>query len=125
MKLELKGLVDWGGIIGQSAFDPTNCSVRLWVDIGVEDEVGANQFDLQVVTPTFLNSCGKAIWGKSLLVVPVFTWENVEREIEELIAGVPAQNWEEAVKMLTRFMRWEYEGMEGSDKTVLIPFPGQ
>ncbi|MES2474862.1 MAG: Imm8 family immunity protein [Verrucomicrobiota bacterium] len=125
MRLELKGLVDWGGIIDQPAFDPKNCSVPLWVDVGIDDEEGANQFDLQVVTPTFLSSCEKSTWGQSLLVVPVFTWENVEREIEELIAGIPAKNWDDAVKMLTRFMHWEYEGMEGSDQTVLVPFPGQ
>lgn len=125
MKLEIKRLIDWGGITEKPSFDPQNCSVRLWVDIGVDDEIGANQFDLQVVTPAFLSDCGNPTWGKGILVVPVFIWEDVEREIEKLVAGIPAKTWDDAVKMLVRFMHWEYEGVEDSDGTTMVPFPGR
>lgn len=111
MKLQIKALINPEGTTEQPSFDPKNCSVRLWVEIGFAGDGGADKFSLQVVTPAFLRDCGNPIWGTDVLVVPVFIWDDVEREIEKLLAGISATTWEDAVKILSRYMYWEYEGM--------------
>lgn len=93
-------------------FNPRLCSVRVSVDIGVHDEDWVNYFYIQVVTPEYLSSCGKSMWGRSLLVIQIFTWDEVERMIEEFVTGISTESWDDAVKILTRYLDWEYEGME-------------
>ncbi|MEY4245592.1 MAG: Immunity protein 8 [Verrucomicrobiota bacterium] len=51
------------------------------------------------------------MWGKSLLIVQIFSWNDVEEAIEEFLAEISTESWEDAVKILTRYMDWEYEGM--------------
>jgi hypothetical protein len=111
LKLVLRGLGDHGGYTEQVDFDPANCSVRVSVDIGVDGQEWANYFHVQVVTLEFLTSVPAPMWGKSLLIVQIFSWNDVEEAIEEFLAEISTESWEDAVKILTRYMDWEYEGM--------------
>lgn len=122
MKLLLKGIGDHWGTTAQSNFDPKNCSVRISVDIESDENNGSAFYYLQVVTTDYLFSSQKSIWGKSVLVVQLFSWDEIEREIGRLISEISSDTWENSVKILSRYMDWEYEGMKGADGHILIPF---
>jgi len=111
MQPHIASLGDYGGFIERSTFDPKNCSVWITVEIGLGEGNGADQFNVQVVTPEYLRLCKKPMWGKSILIVESFTWEEVEESIRELLSGISADNWDDATKILTRYMNWEFDGM--------------
>jgi hypothetical protein len=116
MKLKITGMGDHWGETDQPDFDPDVCSVRISVDIGIDgQEEGVNFFYIQVVTPTYLQTHGSPRWGKGILVVNAFDWDEVERLIEEQVAGITAGTWDEAVRTLSHYLDWEYEGMRSVD----------
>lgn len=112
MKYIVKGIGDHLGITDQSDFDPKICSVRIAVDIGPELEGGVNFFYIQVVTYAYLTYSKKPTWGKHLLIVDLFCWEEIEQIIKDLVIGISSEDWAEFTRILTQYMEWEYDDMQ-------------
>lgn len=93
MHPHIKRLADYGGFTERLTFDPENCSIWITAEIGFGESEGADQFHVQVVTFDYLQSCNSPMWGESVLMVKVFTWEKVESFIENLLARVSTDSW--------------------------------
>lgn len=110
MQPRIESLCDDGGFTERLTFDPANCAVWVTVTVGF-GEGGGDLFTVQVVTSDYVKSCDKPLWGNNLLIIDNFTWEDVETAIHDMLSGISAENWEHAANQLSRYMRWEYEGM--------------
>ena len=111
MNPHIDRLCDEGGFIDRPTFDPWNCSVWITIEIGFEAGSGADRFHLQVATKQYLKSCNKPQWGKSMLIVERFGWDEIEKSVGDLLSGISTDNWEDAAKTLSRYMDWEFDGM--------------
>ncbi len=91
---------------------PDHCRVALWAHIGEKGKKGADDFGLTVLTPKWLQSSGEALWGRSCLILPEFSWEGVERELSVLLRSVKESSWA-AAGVLGDKLSWEYAGYPG------------
>lgn len=51
----------------------------------------------------------RAFWCRAMLILPRFTWEEVERALNQMVRGTGAPTWEGNAERLNRFVRWEFE----------------
>lgn len=121
MNMEIKAIFEMAGTTENLCFDPVNCSVLVSVEIGPEFEDGANRFDLNVLTHEYLRLIRGNLWGRALLIIDRFEWTEVSKIIEDLVAGISVNTWEDGVKILSLYMDWEYAGAANSTGKILVP----
>jgi hypothetical protein len=78
--------------------DPECCFVLMFADIGQRGSAGADQFNFHVVTPRYLSENPEVRWGRAYLLMPAFSWSEVTRMLERLVANTNAQDWRGAAK---------------------------
>lgn len=88
--------------------NPTDCAVLVQAMIGPVDGPGEESFDFLVVTPDALKRLAPR-WGRGLLVLPAFSWDQVRRHVERLVAQCGDDSWANATQRLSRFADWEFE----------------
>jgi hypothetical protein len=98
--------------------DPENCSVVLNAAIGPQDSPGAENFAFTVVTPRYLADHSDARWGRGLLVVDVFSWQEVTHMVERLLAHASGSTWGEVAAKLNHELLWEFDNYTPSMEAV-------
>jgi hypothetical protein len=85
-------------------------SLRLLLRIGLEDSVGADNFDLFICTPEWL--C-KHRWLPELmrhtLLVRKYDLDEIKKTITDYIDQCEGEDWVEIAQKLSRVFAWEYE----------------
>ncbi|MFN0318406.1 MAG: Imm8 family immunity protein [Burkholderiales bacterium] len=112
MRIELKGIFSPELNAPHTLDDPECCAVFMYADIGTQGEPGADTFNFTVITPAFLAKNPEVRWGHGYLLMPAFSWREVERMVSRLVSGVSVENWEDAAKQLTRYMEWEFDNYQ-------------
>jgi len=95
--------------VGALPSDPSNCAVLVQAMIGPIDKPGEESFDFLVVTPSALESLAPR-WGRALLVLKRFSWEEVHRHVDRIVAQCQRDSWQDAAQNLSRWMDWEFDG---------------
>ncbi|MCG1041482.1 immunity 8 family protein [Mycetohabitans sp. B8] len=84
--------------------------LNLHLCIGLIDKSGADNFELYVCTPEWLN---KAIWepkwGRYLLIVQEYDLLIIEEFIRGYIEQCDGADWNAIVAKLARMFAWEFE----------------
>ena len=98
--------------------DPSDCWIRINLDIGPTGSPGADTFRFVACTPRALQeklAKSRFVWGPDLLIVSRFDWPQVEAVVGELVASVAGQasDWDEFVRLFGRHASWEFEAHEG------------
>ena len=96
--------------------DPEDCSVFLQASIGPKGEEGAEVFAFSVVTPAFLARAPLPRWGHGLLLVQVFSWQDIDRSLERLLSHAHRNTWPEVAAVLNQQMGWEFENYQARTK---------
>ena len=109
MQIELRGIFSPELNEPELPDDPKCCVVFMSADIGSAGSAGSDQFNFHVVTPAYLMQHPEVRWGQGYLLMPEFSWEEVTRMLERLVAGGSAANWEAAVQKLCRYLEWEFD----------------
>ncbi len=109
MKAELKGLTSPDLTKPHTPHDTGFCAVLMEADIGPKGSKGAEIFNFVVVTPRWLEANDECRWGKGYLLLPEFSWQEVERMLGRLVSGASGESWEEIANSLNKFMDWEFE----------------
>lgn len=88
--------------------DPVDCAVRLRIVVGPlgAPEVESEAFVFTAVTPAHLAHIAGATWGRGLVCLPVFAWNDLGQAIAELLARVSRPSWSEVVAELTKELQW-------------------
>ena len=89
--------------------DPARCLVAVTARIGPAGGEAGDNFHFMVGTPSGLAQEGYTGWGTTLLVLPEFSWQAVERAIERLLAQCAGPSWEAVAVALSKHLQWEYE----------------
>lgn len=80
--------------------------------IGPDGDEGEESFDVQVVTPAWLEqryaSDGLA-GGDGRLLVFEYDWSLIESYLRKRVAGCEGKDWQEVAAKLSRFSHWEFE----------------
>lgn len=92
--------------------DPDCCQVFIEAEIGPQEDEGAEMFSFCVVTPQYLQKEGVTRWGKGLLVVNSFTWQEAENRLTKLLSHCPGQTWGEVARKLNLVLNWEFENYQ-------------
>lgn len=95
--------------IGVLPADPSDCAVLVQAMIGPDDAPGEESFDLLVVTPAALERLAPR-WGRGLLVLKQFSWDEVRRHVDRLVAQCQERSWPDAARQLARWTDWEFDG---------------
>jgi len=90
--------------------NPKNCSIFLEAGIGSGEVEGADIFGFTVVTPAFVAKCQEKRWGRGYLLLPEFTWEEVEQALSRLLSHCVGASWQEIAGKLNRELLWEFDG---------------
>ncbi|QLC74118.1 hypothetical protein LPB260_25820 [Pseudomonas sp. LPB0260] len=89
--------------------EPDCCAILMHADIGTMGHEGADYFTFTVITPKFLEKWPETRWGRSYLLMPEFSWPEVERMVSGLVSAISADSWENAANQLCKYMEWEFE----------------
>lgn len=80
--------------------------------IGPDDGEGEEAFDVQVVTPAWLEQryAGDGLaGGDGRLLVFGYDWPRIESYLRKRVAACGGNDWQEVAAKLSRFSRWEFE----------------
>jgi hypothetical protein len=109
MRIELKRLFSTEITPPEIPEDPTCCSVLIYADIGEAGKESADQFNFLIVTPLFLLAHPDVQWGKGYLLMPEFSWAEIENRVQQLVSSISADSWDEATNKLSKYLEWEFE----------------
>ena len=89
--------------------DPGKCMVFLQAEIGPSNQPGAELFSFLVATPGGLEGIELPRWGRGLLIVREFSWEQVNQSLSRLLAHAQAPTWAEVAAKLGKELQWEFD----------------
>ncbi|MEM9789695.1 MAG: Imm8 family immunity protein [Planctomycetota bacterium] len=99
--------------------EPWNAHAWFQVDVGIEDQEGADYFQVLVATPLAFQRIKHELDDKRVLLVDEMTVPSILQGIHDLVEDATASTWQQTAINLSKHMHWEYEGMAGS------PVPSQ
>ena len=88
--------------------DTGDCCVLFQASIGPKNGDAEEIFTFEVVTPRYLERSGLPRWGRGLLVVESFAWENVIAALAALLAQSQRDSWEDTIEALNHEMQWSF-----------------
>jgi hypothetical protein len=91
---------------------PHNFCRWIHLDIGYADETACASFSIGVCSFTWLAhqySNEGPRWGRHLLIVGQYNYEEIKKAIEERVQLCQRDTWEEALPLLCRYFAWEFE----------------
>ncbi len=112
---EIKNIVSIDLGDGELPANIEDCAICCDVDIGIKGKEGADIFQVTIVTPKFLAHDVREEgyrWGKGYLIVDSFSWEAVERALEQLLSQSSGSSWIEVAKKLNKVLDWEFANLE-------------
>ncbi len=72
---------------------------------------GSNMFYVTLATPEALrkNSDNLVLVKNRTIVISEYHWDNIHKEILEILNECSRENWNESCTVLQRYFQWEYE----------------
>jgi len=93
--------------------DPATFALTLRIRIGLENDVGADDFECCVCTPRWLQQVvWEPKWGRHLLIVREFNLVAIEHHIHEYVKECSGNDWISIARMVARVLAWEFEDYE-------------
>jgi hypothetical protein len=89
--------------------DVTHCCVSIVAKIGPSDSEGGDYFYFSAATPSALAESRTFGWGRGVLIIESFSWANVERSVQRLLAHAARESWQEVALALNRELLWEFD----------------
>lgn len=108
MHLEIKSIFSIELDKGEEPESPKCCCVSIRAQIGIRGKEASEQFNFYAITPEFLLESPEVRWGRGYLLLPEFSWNEVERMLERLISGISVDSWQDAALRLNNYLEWEF-----------------
>ena len=110
MKAEVKGVFsDSFNPVEYSPADRSNFFITLRLAIGGVGHNGADDFELNVCTPSWLMAAGGEQWGRFLLIVDCYDYQRIVDAINGYVNGCEGLTWSDVATKLSRMFQWEFE----------------
>ena len=96
------------------AYRPPGAAFALLVQmlIGPDGSEGEESFDVQVVTPAWLEqryASDGLVAGDHRLIVLDYDWSRIETYLRKRVAACQGKDWDEVAGRISRFAQWEFE----------------
>lgn len=92
--------------------NPRSVALAMCLTIGWDDDVGADDFRVYVVTSDLRSSLPRR--SNAWVYVDVFKWHDVLASLLNILVKCERGTWDDSVRELRRCFDWEYEGMAGT-----------
>lgn len=107
---------------------PDNFEVSMSLDIGSEDEIGADIFQVTFCTPKWLEeNCGELeiFIPRFNLIVQKYDYPAFLKKLNEICKMCEGKDWNECGLKLSRYFMWEFEDYEewGKDPKGMLNRP--
>jgi Immunity protein 8 len=84
------------------------------VSIGTVDTDAADDFQIFICTPTWLDSYVEnekdcAVWGRHMLIVREYNLERIKASVARLVSRCSGNDWATVAEKLGRYAAWEFE----------------
>ncbi|MCU1731804.1 MULTISPECIES: immunity 8 family protein [unclassified Pseudomonas] len=87
-----------------------NFSLSLRIRVGLDCTQGADDFELFVCTPKWLEeTVWEARWGRGLLIVQKYNFSTINGLIHEYVSRCEGDSWETIVVQLGKVFSWEFD----------------
>ncbi len=94
--------------------NPACFFLNLRIRIGSDETSGADDFELGVCTPEWLNqSVWEPRWGRHLMIVREFDLSAIEKYIRDYVDTCNGTDWNLIAGKLGRVFAWEFEDYQG------------
>ena len=88
--------------------------LNLRIRIGSDETSSADDFELSVCTPEWLNQAvWEPRWGRHLLIVREYDLSAIEKCIRDYVDRCNGSNWNSIAGKLARVLAWEFEDYQG------------
>ena len=91
---------------------PNNCAILIEIDIGLKGEEGADIFYFTAITPKAIAEHPEKRWGRGYLIMPIFSWGEIKKSLENLLMHCSGEDWNEISSKLSKELHWEYENYQ-------------
>jgi len=114
MRAELKSVsADEVDVSSYAPEEPGCFFIVLLLRIGTEDSNSADNFEISVCTPQWLEkNVWEPRWGRHLLIVREFDYQKIVSVIVDSISRCDGESWMEIAGKLSRLYAWEFEGYQ-------------
>jgi len=94
--------------------DISNFGTWIRVTIGTSGSPAADDFEILVCTPTWLDSYIEGekdgvAWGRHMLIVSHYDVDKIKRAVERLVSRCTSDDWATTAQKIGRFAQWEFE----------------
>lgn len=87
-----------------------NFSLSLRIRIGLDCSQGADDFELLICTPKWLEeTVWEACFGRGLLIVREYNFSIINEFINDYVSSCEGDSWEAIVMRLVRVFSWEFD----------------
>lgn len=85
-------------------------SLSLRIRIGLDCTDGADDFEILVCTPKWLEeTVWETRWGKGLMIVREYNFSAINDFIYDYVSRCDGDSWEKIVMQLTKVFYWEFD----------------
>lgn len=111
MRAVIKGIFSDEHNLDELASGRLTClSSTLRIKIGPENNPSADDFELFVCTPDWINkNVFEPRWGRHMLIVREFNLEAITSLIEDYLDKCEGDCWNSIANKIARLMAWEFE----------------
>ena len=99
---------------GVSPPDPDDCAILIEIQVGPKGVDGGDLFQFVATTPAYLVEHSERRWGRGYLILPSFSWAEVEDAVAKLIARSARSSWQEVGAELNKELQWEFDNYRGA-----------
>jgi len=115
LRIEIKSLYSYDlKVAGKDLpADVHDFCVDINLDVGIKDSDGSDQFRVTVCSPSWLVRSmepGEYRFGRGLLILREFDWQQVEEALAKLLGSCSRENWELTAAEISKYLSWEFEG---------------
>lgn len=111
MQAIIKGI--YNDVLDVATYCPENSdnfSLSLRIRIGLDCTQGADDFELFICTPKWLEEAvWEARWGRGLLIVREYDFSNINGLIQDYVNRCEGDSWETIVTQLSKVFSWEFD----------------
>ena len=106
---EIKSIISTEYDYGALPEDLEDGEVSIDVEIGIKGQEGADIFYLTAITPKAISGRPEKKWGRGYLIMPSFSWKEVNSSLEKLLMHCSGEDWKEISTKLSKELLWEYD----------------
>ena len=103
---------DIDNLVNYTPVPPDTFEISLSLDIGLENQEGAEIFQVSVYTPKwFLINCrnSEVFIPRHSLIVLKYDYSEIEKNLNDICKMCEGNNWDECSLKLSRYFLWEFE----------------